>query len=269
MQLTIKIEKRGIGIAGIAKQSAFALANAFNRTLDEGQIAQRAGIHSRFTLRGRSAPFLDRLVKRRREDFATRERLVGRLRIEGPEGQAARAALLTRHELGGTRGTGQGGPSIDPRHSLAGYFYLPTKAIRPSFSAEVPRRIYPSNLRLVDRQDVSGVLPAKVHTTGSGKSQLRGKDRTFVIFSSGTHQPIGIFQRNGGRRGKATARYGRFADGRRFAQRDPNLTKLWSFQRTVTTKPRLEFIQTQQANVDARLLINYRGMLSAAIRTAR
>lgn len=271
MKITWQVHTTGVGFAGFAKQNAFAVANAINRTLDEGQIAQRAGIHARFTLRGRAVSFIDRMVKRRREDFAQRDRVIGRLRIEGPEGDYGRGAILARHESGGVRTTGQGGASVDPRQRLAAYFYLPQRALRSSFASSVARRYYPANLRLMDRRDIDGTLPAQVHTTKRGKYQLKGKDRTFVIFSaSGSGAvPFGIFQRKGGRSGRATARHGKYEDGRRFGQRDPNLTKLWGFKRQVALKPRLQFVDTQRRTVTDRFAINYRGMLSAAIRTAR
>src|SRR4051812_22898085 len=152
MRIQIAVHKTGFGTEGIAKQVAFATALAMNRTLDEAQAEERIGINERFTLRPRGRAFINRLVKRRREDFATPQRLTARLRIEGPENDLDRAQILTRHEDGGTRSPSGGGGSIDPTYQTKGLFYIPTNVIRPTFPSEVPRRLYPANLRLTERR---------------------------------------------------------------------------------------------------------------------
>lgn len=251
--IQIGVKKSGFGTAGIAKQTAFATALAMNRTLDEGQQAQRAGIHQRFIVR--NPRFIDNMVKRQREDFATAKQLIARLRIIGPENSEARAQILTRHEDGGTRTTGRGGYSADPVYHTAGFFYLPTRVVRPTPTAVIPRADYPANLRLAPRRDISGgTLAPKTRSTKSGVVQLVGKRRTFVLFERGGTTPIGIFQRHDGVKGKS--------------ERD-DIVMIWNYRRTITLKPRLQFFATQQANFDECYDVNFRGFMSYAVRTAK
>ena|ERR1051325_9539002 len=84
MQIRVRVKRLGAGFKGAAKQQAFALANAFNKTTLEDQTAQRAAIRRNMTVRNET--FIDRLVKIRPEDKARRDRVVARIRIEGPAG---------------------------------------------------------------------------------------------------------------------------------------------------------------------------------------
>lgn len=253
MIIDVSVKKSGFGTPGIAKQVAFATYLTMNRTLDEGQLQQRAGIHQRFIVR--NPRFIDNMVKRQRDDFATPQRLVARLRIIGPEGSEDRAQILTRHETGGERTTGKGGYSQDPVYHTAGYFYLPTRIIRGTPTAVIPRADYPTNLRLVPRHAIEGgMMAARSRTTRKGVIQLQGKRRTFVLFEPGDGAPIGIFQRHDGRKGKS--------------ERD-DIVMIWNYRRSITLKPRLQFFATQQANFDERYDVNFRGFMSYAVRTAK
>lgn len=267
MQIRIHVDRKGLNLPGLAKQSAFATALAMNRTMEEAQTAQRQGLHQAFTFRG-THQFFGRMVKIRREDRAQRDRLRARLRIEGPEGEEGKGKLLARHESGGPRNTGAGGYSTDISYRLKGMFYLPTPMLRPSFLSPVPRNMYPASLRLTDRRDVDGsTLSAKIHRTWRGKQQLKGKRRTFVLFSN-TGEPWGIFQRIGA----TSTRYARNRRGvlvRRDGGRDPNIKKLWRFRRSITLKPRLRFGSRVLRVIQERYPVNYRGFLSHAVRTSR
>jgi hypothetical protein len=264
MRIQITVHKSGFGTDGIIKQVAFATALAMNRTLDEAQALERQGIAERFTLRPRGRAFINRMVKRRLDDFATPKRLTARLRIEGPENDVDRAQILTRHEEGGTRSPTSGGHSIDPTYQTKGLFFLPTPIIRPTFQSEVPRRLYPANLRLTERRDIVGKLNAKVRITrrgssadailGRAKLQVQGKERTFILNAPGTDRPLGIFQRHDGKKGKS--------------ERE-DIVMIWRFKRTVTTHPRLQFFSTVTTAIDRRYDQNFRGFISFASRTAR
>lgn len=264
MQIRIELRKTGIGTDGIAKQAAFATALAMNRTLDEAQEAERQGIAERFTLRPRGRAFINRLVKRRREDFATATRLTARLRIEGPEGDLDRGQILTRHEDGGTRQPTSGGYSIDPAYRIKGLFFVPTPIIRPSFPSEVPRRLYPANLRLTERRDVVGKLGARTRITrhgsaadalqGRARLQVQGKERTFILNAPNTDRPLGIFQRHDGKKGRSEG---------------TDIVMIWRFSRSVTTKPRLQFFPTTSTVIDRRYGTNFAGFISFAARTAK
>lgn len=77
-------------------QVPFATAKAINATMLEVQAAARAGLAQHFTLRRR--PFAERLVKIERGGFATKQKPVGVVGIQGP-----RADVLAKFEPGGTK----------------------------------------------------------------------------------------------------------------------------------------------------------------------
>src|SRR3954469_3027504 len=107
IRIRVTIDRKGLQLDGLAKQAEYATALAMNRTLEEGQAAQQRGLYSAFTFR-RTDQFFTRMVKIRPEDRAKRDRLVARVRIEGPEGSEEKGALLAKHEKGGIRTTGAG-----------------------------------------------------------------------------------------------------------------------------------------------------------------
>jgi hypothetical protein len=271
VRIQVTVHKSGFGTPGIAKQVAFATALAMNRTLDEGQVQERLGIAQRFTVR--RPQFINRLVKRRRDDFARPDRLIARLRIEGPEGAEQRGMILGRHEIGGEH-TGRATGVTDVVSQIAGYFFLPADVTRPSKQTSVQRALYPANLRLVARKDIVGTLQAKVHRTKSGRIQLKGKLRTFVLMERGTSRPLGIYQRDGGKGAPQERHYYRAPGTGRFvsigARRKENDVQIvWTFNKRIHLSPRLQFFATQQANFDQRYAANFRGFMSFAVRTSR
>lgn len=270
IQVRIHIDRKGTNLPGLAKQSVFATALAMNRTLEEGQTAQRNALYGGFTFRG-TDQFFGRMVKIRGEDRATKGRLRARIRIEGPEGDEGKGSLLARHERGGTRTTGRGGYSTDISYRLKGMFYLPSRHLRPSFGSAVPRAMHPANLRLTERRDVDGsTMAPRIHRTWGGKQQLKGKRRTFVLFSN-TGAPLGVYQRTADTRPRyAHDKRGRvIARRQRDGVRDPNIRKIWSFARTIRLKPRLGFERRIVRTIHERFQLNYRAFLSHAIRTSR
>jgi hypothetical protein len=97
MDLLVTVRRTGPKLTDVAaRQLPFATALAINRTLEEIQGAARAGIRERFTLR--RPTFVERLVKINNADRARKDRLAGRVGIQG-----ARADLLTKFEAGGTK----------------------------------------------------------------------------------------------------------------------------------------------------------------------
>jgi hypothetical protein len=253
MQIQFKLSTPLQGLKRLGKQANYALALTINRTLDEAQVAVRTGIRSRFTIRGRAAGFVDRLVKRRREDFANKRNLLGRLRIEGPEGDLARAKILTRHQEGGERTTNGIGGTIDPVARIGNFFFIPTDHIRFPFSATVPRKFFPAYLGLQPMRSIAGGSTIKSHTTRSGKVQLKGKQRTFVLFSP-NGRPWGIYQRGEGTKGKT---------------RGYDIRLIWRFDKRITLKPRLQFYETARSVFQDRAAANFSTQFAMALRTAK
>jgi hypothetical protein len=265
--IRVAVKSSGPGLPAVAKQMAFATALAMNRTIEEAQAAQRQGQYQSFLFRG-TDDFFSHMVKIRPEDRARKDRLKARLRIEGPEGAQQKGALLARHEAGGVMTTGAGGASVDINYRLKSMFFIPTQALRPSFANPVPRSMFPANLRLTDRKDVSGgTLPANVHRTRGGKLQLKGKQRTFVLFSN-SGQPWGVFQRIG----VSSTRYAFNKKGflvHRDGGHDPNIKQIWRFTPSITLRPRLRFEQRVVGVIRQRYPMNLEAFTSFAIRTAK
>jgi len=262
----------GPDFKAMSKSARQALANGINRTLEEAQTAQRQSMARNFVDRP-GGVVLANMVKIAGRDRATPDNLIGRIRIIGPEGAENLSTLLTRHEDPPPVTTAGGGYSIDPSVRIGGFFYLPTKTIRPTFPAVIPRSLYPSNLRLVDRHDVVGILRAKVHTTGSGQMQLKGNKRTFVLFGANGGGPIGIFQRAGskgklGGRGRSKGRRTLFVQGSGPRQSD-DIQLIWAFRRTIHLKPRLHFYDIVPRTIGERLPVNYSGFVAAAMRASK
>jgi hypothetical protein len=265
MRITLSLQHTP-DFKAIIRTSVKALSDAINRTLEEGQQAQRATMARSFVERRRE--FLDRMVKIAPSDRARPDRLIGRLRIIGPEGAESRSSILSRHEDPPASTTAPGGYSIDPSVRIRGVFWLPTPVIRPQFSGVIPPKLFPTNLRLVDRHDVVGTLRAKVHTTSTGHLQLKGGQRTFVLFGANDGSPIGIFQRKGGKKGRSKGRRTLFRQGVGPQVRD-DIQMLWAFRRTIHLKPRLHFYQVVPQTVQQRIAVNYSGFMSAALRGSR
>lgn len=234
------------------EQLPFAAALSLNRGAEEVQTRLRQEEFLKLTIR--NPVFMQNLVKIKSEDRATKVNLVSRVRLEGPEGHERLGGLLARHIDGGVVMKDTGGYSIDPSYRVSGYQFIPTEVIRFPKSAIVPRRLYPANLRIVPRKDVVGTMAAKVHRTASGKYQLKGKQRTFVLNAPGTDTPLGIFQRGTGAPGKTN-------------RTDINL--IWFFKRSITLKPRYPFFALSQRVFLERWPVNFNGFWAYALKTAR
>lgn len=269
MRIRISVAKSP-DFVGVLKQSNRALAAAINRTLEEGQAAERQAMAGRFIDRRRG--FLSRMIKIAPSDRATPDRLRGAVRVVGPEGSEQRAArYLTRHEDPPPESTPGGSYSIDPSVRIKGYFWIPTGVIRPQFSDTVQRKLYPSSLGMTERQDVTGFRRANVHTTSGGYYQIKGKQRTFVLFGANGGAPIGIFQRRGSRklggRGRSAGRRVVWQDGGSRVRDDIQL--IWAFASRIHLKPRLFFYQTVGDTVRSRIGVNYSGMLASMLTRSR
>lgn len=141
------------------RQVPFALANALNATANDMQQAIRNRLQGGrgFVIRSEgSRRFLLRQIRRNPgEDFATKRRLVARVRIANNR----KASLLSLIDQGGERSTQFAIAPATQGRDLA----IPQ---RPSPTARIPRSLYPAKLNL--RQTAKG-------------SGLRGDRRTFTV----------------------------------------------------------------------------------------
>lgn len=228
-----------MGFGGAQRQVPYAVSRALNTTNNQMQTAVRASLRQHFIVR--RATFIDRMVKIKPEDRATKQKLKARLRIEGPEGSEFKGDLLIRHEEGGTRQT-------------APYFFIPTEVLRFPPQANIPQSMYPKALRLESRKDIVGTLGSTGRITRRGTLQLQGKRRTFILNRPNTDTPLGIFQRKEGRPGRS---------------RPHDIALIWYFVRTVHLKQRLQFGPTTKAVYEKEFTPNVRQAFADALRTAR
>jgi hypothetical protein len=184
MQVAIDPWLKTVAVA--AEQLPYVLSSSVNQMAKLAQEAVRQHVKSDFVLR--KASFVLNTVKITHFSDKRDADIYAEIRIQNPEGDK-RDPVLARFE-DGTQKT-----SFDPTMPLA----IPTPAIRPAFADLVPLALYPKNLRIVERRDVVGTMPAKVHVTKAGVTQIKGKLRTFVLDPKEHFgvQRWGVFQRTG------------------------------------------------------------------------
>lgn len=223
-------------VKNIEKQARYAASKGLNQTATDVQDALRH--HVRDVLTIRAGPWADRNVKRRPSDFATRESLTARVRMEAPGG-SDKPSIFVPFEFGT--------PKIarDPSMPIA----IPSENIRSSPADLVPRKLYPTSLRLMPRRTPNGVLAPRTRTTRGGGVVMVGKMRTFVIDNRQGfgRQSWGVFQRTG--------------------QHDVEL--LWTYKLRVARPKRLDFYGVATRVAGQRIEMNMAKAINDTIRTAR
>lgn len=221
------------------RQIPFAVSSALNATAKEVQVATRAGIARRFTLR--SSRFVLNTVKINRGDFATKDNLRAIVTVGGSVG-GRRQDLLVKFEDGGVR------RSSDPGRPIA----IPSDYLRPTKSAVIPKGMYPKALRLISSRTASGsTLAPKTHMTRRGVEQIKGKRRTFVL-DPRHHRGArswAVFQRQG--------------------PHSTDVQLLWIYKTSIKIPRKLFFKDTAAKVVRRRMVPNLIAAFDRAIRTAR
>lgn len=242
-------------------QWPFALSLAINRTAQGAVATAQTTLSRDFTIATSRLPFLRRLIKFPRRQWATKKKLSATLGVHekdsdfGVGSSKDRGFLLGRHEDGGERRR-----SDDMRP-----FFIPTDALRKG-AFEVPSRsMYPTALRLVESRGT--VRTVKVTTGPAGEwgkrkvkriavkgvlpAQPKGKQGTFIVDARkrGNPNAWGVFQRYG--RGKRDVRM------------------LWAFRSKVTLPKRLGFGPKVGKYVDGNFARHFDDAVKQAMRTAR
>lgn len=242
------------------------MRDVINKTIDEAQEAQRQHVARAFVDR-QGKGLLRRLVKIGRADRPTPDNLTGRVLIVGPEGSEGAGSLLSRHEDGGQRRRPGGSAGSDPTQRVRGVFWIPTKAIRPSFAQAVPRKLYPASLHLQESRYEGTTKKGKragyvgARKTSGGKLVLKGSDRTFVMFGANGGRPIGVFQRSGKSKWGGKGRSGGKALGwskvsSSWHTRD-DIRLIWAFKPTITLKRKLRFYDIAPKTIRDRASANF------------
>ncbi len=231
-------------VEGIEKQLPFAGMIALNRTGEDALKEFRSGLTNRFTIRDKRLLRFVAPIPLRREMRATKKNLTVVLQTVG-KGRIFDPFEAGKPKLG------------DPDRPVA----IPTKALRPSKSAVVPRNMFMRNLGLVARKDASGTSffalgrgsIAKKLTpfsrTSGGKTQIKGRRGTFIL--SPLHHNIpaskwGVYQRVG-----------------------KTIKKIWTLRTKVQRPPSLKFREILARVAVQRFSPNMLGALDVALRTKR
>ena len=213
-------------------QMPFALSLAINRTAYNVRDAIRSGIQHRFTIRRR---WVVHGIQIPRGGRATKQKLEAIVELE------RRRSFLAKFEEGGVK-----------RGSVSLPIAIPTEHIRPTPQSLPPLALYPKNLRLLERRDVSGFLAARTTLTRGNVRQWKGLRRTFVIDPwehRADRQLWGVWQRFGPRRNQ--------------------IRLIWAYWREIRIPPILKFYETGRRTIDAVWDRNFTAAFDRAIRTAR
>lgn len=113
MRFDIQVDSKDVteSLAGLSRQMPFAMSKALNDVANDAQRSIQDTLAQHFILR--RPDFIKRTIKRNREDFATKEKLVAVVRVD------PQRDILAKFEDGGTK-TPQSGKAIA----------LPTEAVR-------------------------------------------------------------------------------------------------------------------------------------------
>jgi hypothetical protein len=225
----------------LRRNTLFASAVALNRSANLVQGIMRQSMRRNFTIR--RGDFIDRLIKIRNSDRATKDNLTTRIRVEGPTNDLNdRAAnLLLQHELGGTQVRSN---VLDikamERSARQGMYFIQGKALQNG--SVPPRALFPENLGLAPKRDADGSsyyalgrgsIKKKLtpfRKTSGHKVRIEGKSNTFMVNplyqQTKLKMPV-IFQRVG-----------------------KGLRVLWIFKGQRTLRPRLAFTDTVTKGFD-------------------
>jgi len=223
-------------LAAFHGQLPFVTSKAINDTAKDFQKEQLAYMGTVFTLR--QPAFARRSVKI--TEWAKKTSLQAQVAMVQPGEQfgSRGRSLFAKFEAGGVKRGSESMPVA-----------IPSENLRISPTTNIPRSLYPKNLRLLPRKGVTGMLGPTAHRTRRGVIQLKGKRRTFVL-DPRIHQgsPVwGVYQR---------------------LNRE-EIQLLWVFKRVIPIPASLHFVDNARKVVSGRFSTNFSAALDYALRTAR
>ena len=221
------------------QQLPYALALALNRTTEEAQEAVRNRIRMRgFTIRSaQSDAWLTKRVMFYRQDRASKDHLWTALQVDAPNASGGGKLAGSRSLLGFLE---EGGSRTSQRPIGDGTVF-PNAVVVPVRSGpmdSVPRGLYPVNLGLSAKREISGKLAL---------GRLRGKQHTFVVRTS-TGAGL-VLQRQG--------------------SGESGVRALFFIKPQTRVTGRHFFYPTVQTTVEQRLGANFAGMFNAAMETSQ
>lgn len=250
MQFKIRVDAKDVInlIDTMSKHSAFAQSVAINRTVEEGLGVLRTRISRQFITRVASFDLPPQQLPP--QNRATKERLFAEIRlgyddVGGPKSIGGRReSIFAKFEAGGEK-TGNPIPIA-----------IPTKEIRPTPSALVPRAMYPVNLRLWARLDAGGkLLGPKARGTQRnqiikrGQVKLKQADRTFEL------DPAHL-------RGLSPKAWGVWE---RIGPGEKDIRMIWAYRRRIPIPARLAMETSMTELINERFPINLFGAFEMAL----
>jgi hypothetical protein len=208
VELEVEVRAAGVlaGLRNGDKRMAYAIANSLNDQIKSIQTGERASVQRKFKVRARAQQFIERQSAYiAPSDFAsaTARRFQARVSV----------AVKTRFLLAGFETGAERHGFVSPRGRAA--VPIIGGPARPSFGSSVPSAF--QYVRLNIRPVIEGKkvkrggrrdLAFRIHQTGTGKVQLKGSQRTFVLTHTVKQPQGGAYQRVGPKRGDLRLVYG-------------------------------------------------------------
>lgn len=177
LQITSDVERltAELGQMGL-RQVPYALSRTINAMLLNIQDVQRAEQRKAFVIR--RPTFIERLVKIGRGDFATKDRLVGRVGYQGE-----RSDLLAKFEAGGPKRSPSGAPIWTPLEAQRSKADVITKGNRPKglrlrlTSSKAGVKVYKGDRRtfMIRQADGSGLVLQRLGRRARGRRARRAQ----------------------------------------------------------------------------------------------
>jgi hypothetical protein len=218
--------------AGAQRQLPYAISRAINATANDLRDTMRQEVMLRFMVRAGHQAFIQKSIQVKSYSDKSQAVIAAEVGTGFPGGRD----LLGKFEAGGQK------RMVDPYAPP----HIPTPTLRRSPASNVPQAMYPSTLGLVPVRTTIGVRIPRWHKTASGKLQIKGARRTFVIGEPGA-DVWGVFQRTGKR----------------------TIHMIWLYRQMTPVPARLGFVKTAESVVATRWPPNFEAAFAQALATAR
>ncbi len=212
------------------QQLPFAISKAINATANNVRDTMRDELLMRFMVRRK--PFIRSNVQVKKYSDKKEPTIYAEIGTGHPDG----SDLLAKFERGGTK----------VMKSALNPVIIPSTNIKRTPMSIPATEMYPHMLGLVQQRATIGVRKLRTHRTRTGKIQIKGVRRTFVIGEPGA-KVWGVFQRTSKKK----------------------IRLLWTYKQSVPITARLGFVKTAVAVVEARWPANFDAAFAQAIATAR
>jgi hypothetical protein len=233
LTLTVDVAGAQALCASAQRQLPYATSRAINQVANDVRDTMRDELLMRFMVRKRT--FIQKSIGVTKYSDKRDPVIAAVVSTGHPSGKD----VLGKFEEGTTK------TALDPLHPIA----KPVE-VRRTPQATIDQRWYLHNLGLVPVRTTIGTRAPKWHKTGSGKVQIKGARRTFILggpMSSSPNTFWGVYQRTSKKK----------------------IRLLWALTQKQRVEPRLGFRGTALAVVEARWPDAFARFFEQALATAR